>query len=820
MQQPFTIQKEQFQKDFIQKLETKQGRTLADASKEDLYIALAATVRDVINKRWVMTNRVYHEQDTKEVYYFSLEFLIGKLLYANLLNMGVLETVEEALKEIGVDLSDLEDLEPDPGLGNGGLGRLAACFLDSLASLQLPGHGNGIRYKYGLFEQKLENGYQQERPDNWLKSGNPWEIRRPENAVEVKFFGDVRVEWVDGKAYFRHENYTSVMAIPYDTAVVGYHNNTVNTLRLWSAEPTDNVFDINSFNRGDYMKAVEDKYSAEAITQVLYPADSNRENKILRLKQQYFFVAAGLGSIIARFKKRYPGRFDLLPEHVSIHINDTHPALCVAELMRILMDEEGLGWDEAFRITVGTLSYTNHTIMSEALETWPIDIFKPLLPRIYMIVEEVDRRFRERVRTQFGGDEDRVNRMAILSNGRVHMANLAIVGSHSINGVAALHTNILKSATFRDFYEMFPLRFNNKTNGITHRRWLLKANPKLTDFICDCIGDTWISHPEDMEKLEAFCEDDAALNRLDEIKLENKKALADYIYQKHGVKVRTDAIFDVQVKRIHAYKRQLLNILHVLDLYNRIKDNPSLDMVPRVFIFGGKAAPNYYLAKMIIKFINTVGDMINNDPVVGDRLKVFYLENYRVSLAEKIFPASDVSEQISTASKEASGTGNMKFMMNGAVTIGTLDGANVEIKDSVGADNIFIFGLTADEVMNFERHGGYSSWDIYNSDPRVSRILNQIRDGEIPDPQGDFRELFQHLLAHNDPFFVLRDFAAYCDAQKRVDEAYRDRRKWLQMSLTNIAHSGRFSSDSTIMEYAHDIWHLKATPVPEPKKAE
>lgn len=800
--------KVKFKEMFLEKLENMHGKSIEQATDIDKYTTLASLLRDYVSKNWIQTNRQYLESNEREIYYFSLEFLLGKLLDSNLYSMDLRNNCEEALKELGIDLKSLEDLEPDAGLGNGGLGRLAACFLDSLASLSLAGHGCGIRYKYGLFEQKIIDGYQVEYPDNWLKHGNPWEICKPSRAVEVKFFGNIREENVNGKKVYIHEHYEPVLAVPYDVPILGYQNNTINTLRLWSAEASQKDFDFSSFSRGEYMKAVEYKYSVEAISQVLYPDDNYYENRILRLKQQYFFVSAGLQSIVRRYKKNNSS-FEAFPKKVGIHINDTHPTLAIPELMRILIDEEGLGWDEAWNITTSTISYTNHTIMSEALEKWPVDMFKSLLPRIYMFVHEINERFCRDLWNKYPGDWNRIRDMAIIADDYVKMAHLAIAGSYSINGVAKIHTKILKQEVMKNFYDFFPSKFNNKTNGITHRRWLLKANPSLSGLISNTIGTNWIHQPKDLIHLIPHGDDPAFQDQLNNIKLQNKQVLAKLIKDRYSLDIDVHSIFDVQVKRIHAYKRQLLNILNIMDLYNRLRENPSLDISPRTFIFGGKAAPGYYLAKLTIKLINTLASVINNDKSIQDKIKIIFLENYSVSLGELIFPASDVSEQISTASKEASGTGNMKFMMNGAITIGTLDGANIEIKDEVDNENIVIFGLLAEEVLNFYRHGGYNPWDMYNNDPRIKQILNQLIDGFIPSANDEFRNIFNYMLYHGDEFFILKDFSAYVDAQNRLDQMFKNRSKWLRMSTHNIAHSGKFSSDSTIAEYANDIWRIK-----------
>lgn len=806
------ISKEKFKEDFINKLTTMHAKSLEQASLTDKYSALGSLIRDYIADKWVQTNDKYLESGEKQVYYFSIEFLLGRLLGNNLVNLGLEKLCEEALAELGISLKDIKSAEPDAGLGNGGLGRLAACFLDSMASQSIPGHGCGIRYKYGLFEQKIVNGYQVELPENWLREGNVWEIRKSDKAVEVRFGGDVWSEEVDGKLVFHHENYEPVLAVPYDTPIIGYKNNTVNTLRLWSAETPLKDFDLSSFSRGDYLKAVEHKYSVESISQVLYPDDSYHEGRVLRLKQQYFFVSAGLQSIVRRYRLGGHSIKDF-DEKVAIHINDTHPAVAVPELMRILMDEEGLGWDEAWKITTNTISYTNHTIMAEALEKWPIDMFKSLLPRIFMIVEEINERFCKELWSRYPGDWDRIRRMAITGEGYVRMAHLAIVGSHSVNGVAKLHTEILKKQELADFYYNEPYKFNNKTNGITHRRWLRKANPKLTQLIRDTIGYEWIRHPNELIRLLKYADDPVFQEKAFEVKRQNKLRLADIVKERYNIILDTNSIFDVQVKRLHAYKRQILNVLHIMDMYNRLLDNPDLDIVPRTFIFGAKAAPGYYLAKQTIKLITTLADKVNNDKTIKDKLKIVFMEDYKVSLAEKIIPAADVSEQISTTTKEASGTGNMKLMMNGAITVATLDGANIEIRDEVGDDNIIIFGLNEKEVIDYYRSGGYNSIEIYKSDARLTRILDQLINGFLLPNHVEFMNIYNSLLLHNDEYFVLKDFDSYVDAHKKVDELYRDRRKWMSMSIHNIAHSGVFSSDRTIMEYATGIWGVRSIPV-------
>ncbi|ADG81774.1 glycogen/starch/alpha-glucan phosphorylase [Thermincola potens] len=807
--------KEEFKQAFLEKLHTLYGECLDEASDLDKYNALGSMIRDHIAKYWTQTNKQYRKKEVKQVYYFSMEFLLGRLLGANLINLSAKKMCEEALKELGIDLNLLENIEPDAGLGNGGLGRLAACFLDSLASLSLPGHGCGIRYKYGFFEQRIVDGYQVELPDNWLRDGNVWEIRKADNAVEVRFYGNVRVEEQDGRTVFIHENYEPIIAVPYDTPIIGYERNTVNTLRLWSAEPAIKDFDFSSFSRGDYVKAVEYRSAVESISQILYPDESHYKGRELRLKQQYFFVSAGLQCIVRRYKK-YHGSLKCFHKKIAIHVNDTHPVLAIPELMRILIDEEGMGWDEAWDITVKTISYTNHTILTEALEKWPVDMFRNLLPRIYMIVHEINERFCRELWNKYPGDWDRIHKMAIIADGQVKMAHLAIVGSHSINGVSKIHTEILKNQEMKNFYEVYPHKFNNKTNGVTHRRWLLKANPALANLISETIGANWIKYPIDLISLEKYRNDTAFLDKLAQIKQRNKAQLAKYIKDKYNISVDLHSIFDVQVKRMHAYKRQLLNVLHIMDLYNRLRENPDLDIVPRTFIFGAKASPSYVQAKTTIKLINTLASMINNDKRIKDKIKVIFLENYRVTLAEMIFPAADLSEQISTAGKEASGTGNMKFMMNGAVTIGTMDGANIEICEVVGRDNIFIFGLTAEEVANYYHNGGYCSWDVYAKDSRVKTVVDQLVNGFFPVAGEEFRVLYDDLTHNNDPFFVLKDFASYADTQLEVDKTFRDKYKWQKMSLVNIAHSGKFSSDRTITEYATQIWNIKPEIITNP----
>lgn len=800
-----TIDKNTFKKEYKKKYLEIHGEELSEGSDYKKYEALGSLVRDYISETWMKTNKRYNITKEKQVYYFSMEFLLGRLLGDALLNLGIRDICKEALKDLNIDLEKLENLEQDQGLGNGGLGRLAACFLDSMASVNIAGHGCGIRYKYGFFEQKIIDGVQVEVSDNWLREGNVWEKRRLDKKEIVKFGGNIISEKINGKLKFTHVNYEPVLAVPYDTPVVGYMNNTVNTLRLWSAETVNNEFDFSSFSRGDFLKALEYKNSVEAISQVLYPDDSQYKGKILRLKQQYFFVSAGVQGIIRHYKK-HNGDLRNLHEKIAMHINDTHPTLVIPELMRILIDEEGFAWEEAWRITTNTVSYTNHTILAEALEKWPIEMFKSLLPRIYMIIEEINERFCQELWNSYIGQWDKISRMAIIADGQVRMANLAIVGSHSVNGVAKLHTEILKKKEMSDFYYYYPNKFNNKTNGITHRRWLLKINPKLTNLLIDTIGDSFIRHPIDLIEFEKKAYDKNIQIELHNIKKYNKELLADTIYKRKGIKVDTNSIFDVQIKRIHAYKRQTLNCLRIMDLYNRLLENTNLDIVPRTFIFGGKAAPAYHLAKKTIELINKIAEKINNDSRVNDKIKVIFLENYNVSLAEEIIRATDLSEQISTTTKEASGTSNMKFMMNGAVTIATLDGANIEIKDEVGEDNIVIFGLNSEEVLNYYKNGGYSSFDIYKNNSRVKSVINDLINGKYHFDRERFREIYDSLIPYNDEFFVLKDFDSYIEAQQKVDKLYRDTNVWQKICGVNIAHSGIFSSDRTISQYVNGIW--------------
>ena len=799
------FEKEAFKKDVEQNVKQLFRKTVDEASQQELYQAVSYVVKDAIIDDWIATQKQYEKDDPKIVYYMSMEFLLGRALGNNLINMTAYKEVKEALEEMGLNLNELEDQEPDPALGNGGLGRLAACFLDSLASLGYAAYGCGIRYRYGMFKQKIKDGYQEERPDNWLKNGNPFELRRPEYAKEVRFGGNIRVEYDDktGDIRFKQENYESVLAVPYDYPIVGYDNHIVNTLRIWDAEPIVD-FQLDSFDRGDYHKAVEQQNLAKTIVEVLYPNDNHYAGKELRLKQQYFFVSASLQAALTKYKKHHDD-IHKLPEKMTIQMNDTHPTVAVAELMRLLLDEEGLGWDEAWEITTKTCAYTNHTIMAEALEKWPIDLFSRLLPRVYQIIQEIDRRFVAQIREMYPGNEEKVAKMQILRDGQVKMAHLAIVAGYSVNGVARLHTEILKKQELRDFYEMMPQKFNNKTNGITQRRFLMHGNPLLADWVTDKLGTKdWITDLSLMSGLKKWVDDEEALKEFMSIKYENKVRLAKYIKEHNGIEVDPRSIFDVQVKRLHEYKRQLLNILHVMYLYNEIKEHPEISFYPRTFIFGAKASAGYIRAKQIIKLINSVADVVNNDRSINGKLKVVFIEDYRVSNAEIIFAAADVSEQISTASKEASGTGNMKFMLNGAPTLGTMDGANVEIVEEVGAENAFIFGLSSDEVINYENNGGYNPMDIYNSDADIRRVVNQLVDGTYS--QGDkemYRDLYNSLLTAQggskaDTYFILKDFRSYADTQKKVEEAYRDKDRWAKMALLNTASCGKFSSDRTI----------------------
>ena len=808
------FEKDVFKRDVRNNVKTLFRKEVEEATPQQLFQAVSYAVKEAIIDDWLATQKQYEKDDPKTVYYMSMEFLLGRALGNNLINMTAYKEVKEALEEMGIDLNVIEDQEPDPALGNGGLGRLAACFLDSLATLGYASYGCGIRYRYGMFKQKIRDGYQVEAPDNWLKDGNPFELRRPEYAKEVRFGGNIRVEYDEtGKTHFVQENYESVMAIPYDYPIVGYGNHIVNTLRIWDAEAIVD-FQLDSFDRGDYHKAVEQENLAKNIVEVLYPNDNHIAGKELRLKQQYFFVSASIQAAITKFKKKH-GDISKLPEKVTFQMNDTHPTVAVAELMRILLDEENLGWNEAWDITTKCCAYTNHTIMAEALEKWPINLFSRLLPRIYQIIQEIDRRFVEQVRAQYPGNEEKVKKMAILMDGQVKMAHLAIVAAYSVNGVAKLHTEILKNQELKDFYQMMPEKFNNKTNGITQRRFLMHANPLLADWVTEKLGTKeWITDLSKMSGLKEWLDDEEALKEFMTIKFKNKERLAAYIKEHNGVEVDPRSIFDVQVKRLHEYKRQLLNILHVMYLYNQIKEHPEMSFYPKTYIFGAKASAGYIRAKEIIKLINSVADVINNDRSINGKLKVVFIEDYRVSNAELIFAAADISEQISTASKEASGTGNMKFMMNGAPTLGTMDGANVEIVDEVGIDNAFIFGLSADEVINYEQNGGYNPYDIYNNDPDIHRVVDQMVDGTYSNGDTEmYRDLYNSLLnnqggARADMYFILKDFRSYADAQARAMEAYKDKEKWAKMALKNTACCGKFSADRTIQEYVDDIWHL------------
>ena len=807
------FKKEAFKKSVKDNVKFLYRKTIEEATQEQIFQAVSYSVKDVIIDNWLATQKAYDEQDPKIVYYMSMEFLMGRALGNNLINLCAYGEVKEALEELGFDLNCIEDQEPDPALGNGGLGRLAACFLDSLATLNYAAYGCGIRYHYGMFKQKIQNGYQIEVPDNWLKNGYPFELRRPEYAKEVHFGGYVRVEYdpEKGGSKFIHEGYQAVKAIPYDMPITGYDNDVVNTLRIWDAEPIVD-FELDSFDKGDYKKAVEQENLARNIVEVLYPNDNHYAGKELRLKQQYFFVSASLQAAIAKYKKKH-GDIHKLYEKVTFQMNDTHPTVAVAELMRILMDEEGLGWDEAWEVTTKSVAYTNHTIMSEALEKWPIELFSRLLPRVYQIIEEINCRFILEIQAKYPGNYEKIKKMAIIYDGQVKMAHLAIAAGYSVNGVARLHTEILKNQELKDFYEMMPKKFNNKTNGITQRRFLLHANPLLADWITEHIGPDWVTDLPQLKKLAVYADDEKALQEFMNIKFKNKERLAKYILEHNGVEVDPHSIFDVQVKRLHEYKRQLLNILHVIYLYNQIKMHPEMEFYPRTFIFGAKASAGYATAKKIIKLINSVADVVNNDASINGKIKVVFIENYRVSNAEWIFAAADVSEQISTASKEASGTGNMKFMLNGAPTLGTMDGANVEIVEEVGAENAFIFGLSSDEVINYENNGGYDPNVIYNTDEEIRQVLMQLINGTFSNDTELFRDLYDSLLNTKntdraDRYFILADFRSYADAQKRVEAAYRDEKGWAKKALLNTACSGKFTSDRTIQEYVDDIWHL------------
>ena len=805
--------KDEFKKSVADNLKVLYRKTVDEADKQQIFQAVSYSVKDIIMDRWLATQKTYEKEDVRTVVYMSMEFLMGRALGNNMINLTVYKDIKEALDEMGLDLNVIEDQEPDAALGNGGLGRLAACFLDSLATLGYPAYGCGIRYRYGMFKQQIKDGYQIEVPDNWLKDGNPFEIKRPEYSYEVKFGGYVRCyKDEDGRDKFVQEDYRSVIAVPYDMPVVGYGNNVVNTLIIWDAEPV-NTFNLESFNKGDYHKAIEQENLAKNIVEVLYPNDNHYAGKELRLKQQYFFVSASIQRAIAKYKKTNSDIRKFHEKYV-FQLNDTHPTVTVAELMRILMDEEGLNWEEAWEVTTHCCAYTNHTIMAEALEKWPIELFSRLLPRVYQIVEEINRRFVEELKVKYPGNQDKIRKMAVIYDGQVKMANLAIVAGFSVNGVAKLHTEILEKQELKDFYEMFPEKFNNKTNGITQRRFLLHGNPLLADWITGKIGDDWITDLSHLSRLKVYVDDEKCQREFMQIKYQNKLRLAKYIKENNGVEVDPRSVFDVQVKRLHEYKRQLLNILHVMYLYNQLKANPDLDIPAQTFIFGAKAAAGYKIAKLTIKLINNVADVINNDPAIKGRLKVVFIENYRVSNAEIIFAAADVSEQISTASKEASGTGNMKFMLNGALTLGTMDGANFEIVQEVGEDNAVIFGLTSDEVIRYENEGGYDPMEIFNNDQDVRTVLMQLINGEYCRENPEmFRDIYNSLL-HNDggrradTYFILKDFRAYADAHRKMLDKYKDEKGWAKSAMLNVACAGKFSSDRTIEEYVRDIWKL------------
>ena len=813
------INKADLKASIVKELRRDFGKTLEEAHDYELYYAVSRAAMDYIVEKWYNTKKTYAVKQVKQAYYFSAEFLMGRYLGNNLINLKINEAVKETLEELGVDINKVEDQEFDTGLGNGGLGRLAACFLDSMATCKLPGHGYGLRYKYGMFEQKIENGYQVEYPDDWTRYGDPWSIVRMDRVYEVKFGGQIEVHKDEvGKEYFKRVNTENVLAVAYDVPVVGYGNDTINTLRLWEARSPEG-FDLKLFNDQTYLQASAKAVEAQDISRVLYPNDTEKDGKLLRLKQQFFFTSASLQDIVRRYKGTYGNDFSKFAEKVAIQLNDTHPVVAIPELMRIFLDSEKLLWDEAWSICKKVFAYTNHTILSEALEKWDIALFQPLLPRIYQIIEEINRRFVEELHQKYPGDFGKIQYMSIIGNGQVRMAWLAIVGSHKVNGVAALHTEILKNSELKDWYDLYPEKFLNKTNGITQRRWLLKANPELSSLITELIGDGWTTDLYKLKELEKYLDDENVLNRVSEIKLHNKERLANYIKETTGIEVNPHSILDIQVKRLHEYKRQLLNVLHIMDLYNKLKENPLLDIEPRTFIFGAKAASGYRRAKSIIKLINTLAERINNDADINGKIKVVFLENYRVSLAEKIFPAADISEQISTASKEASGTGNMKFMLNGALTLGTMDGANVEIVEEAGLENEFIFGLSAAEVEEFQRNGQYNPFDDYNKVEGLKKVVDQLGDGTFDDDhKGIFRELQTSLLygvdgSRPDVYFLLRDFDSYREAQTRIDNAYKNKKDWARKALINIANAGKFSSDRTIMEYAREIWNIEPTEV-------
>lgn len=807
-----TFDKEMFKRSVLYNIKTLFRKDITEATQQQIFQAVSYAVKDAIMDAWIATQRAYDKQDPKTVYYLSMEFLMGRALGNNLINLTFYDEVKEVMEELGCDINVIEDQEPDAALGNGGLGRLAACFLDSLATLGYAAYGCGIRYRYGMFKQKIVDGYQVEVPDQWLKNGNPFELRRPEYAKEVKFGGYIETSYVDGNYHFEHKNYQSVLAVPVDMPIVGYANNIVNTLRVWDAEAVNN-FQLDQFNKGEYQRAVEQENLAKNLVEVLYPNDNHMAGKELRLKQQYFFISASVQAAVEKYKKTHDD-ITKFHEKVTFQLNDTHPTVAIAELMRILMDEEGLSWDEAWEVTTKTCAYTNHTIMAEALEKWPIELFSRLLPRIYQIVEEINRRFCKEVEAKYPGNYEKLRKMAIIQDGQVKMAHLAIVAGYSVNGVAALHTEILKNQELKDFYEMFPEKFNNKTNGITQRRFLLHGNPLLASWVTDHIGDEWITDLPRIKKLAIYADDEKAQQEFMNIKYQNKVRLAKYIKEHNGIDVDPRSIFDVQVKRLHEYKRQLMNILHVMYLYNQIKDHPERDFYPRTFIFGAKAAAGYDRAKLTIKLINSVAEVINNDRSINGKIKVVFIEDYRVSNAELIIAAADVSEQISTASKEASGTSNMKFMLNGALTLGTMDGANVEIVEEVGAENAFIFGMSSDEVIQLEKAGGYDPSYIFNNDQEVRRVLMQLINGQYaPNDPERFRGLYNALLVDGgynrpDPYFILKDFRSYAEAQTRVEAAYRDEKNWARSAILNTACSGKFTSDRTIQQYVDEIWHL------------
>ena len=822
-----TFDTELFKRSVLYNVKTLYRKSLEEATDQQIFQAVSYAIKDAVVDHWMKSQKEYEKQDPKMVYYLSMEFLMGRALGNNIINLQAYKEVKEALEELGLDLNVIEDQEPDPALGNGGLGRLAACFLDSLATLGYAAYGCGIRYRYGMFKQEIRDGFQVEVPDNWLQDGNPFELRRPEYAKEIRFGGYVNVYMDEnGRQHFKQEGYQAVRAIPYDLPIVGYGNGIVNTLRIWDAEAV-NCFQLDSFDKGDYQKAVEQENLARNIVEVLYPNDNHYAGKELRLKQQYFFISASVQAAVAKYMRKHDD-IRKFHEKVTFQLNDTHPTVAIAELMRILMDEYYLTWEEAWAVTTKTCAYTNHTIMSEALEKWPIELFSRLLPRIYQIVEEINRRFIIEIERKYPGNQEKIRKMAIVYDGQVKMAHLAIAAGYSVNGVARLHTEILKHQELKDFYEMMPEKFNNKTNGITQRRFLLHANPLLADWVTAHVGNDWITDLPQIGRLKIYADDEKAQQEFMNIKYQNKVRLAKYIREHNGIEVNPRSIFDVQVKRLHEYKRQLLNILHVMYLYNELKDHPDMEFYPRTFIFGAKAAAGYRNAKLTIKLINAVADVVNNDPAIGDKIKVVFIENYRVSNAEIIFAAADVSEQISTASKEASGTGNMKFMLNGALTLGTMDGANVEIVEEVGEENAFIFGLSSDEVIRYENYGGYDPNEIFNNDPDVRRVLMQLINGTYsPHDPELFRTLYNSLLNtlstnKADMYFILKDFKAYAEAQRKVEAAYRNESGWARSAILNVACAGKFTSDRTIKEYVDEIWKLDKVVMPketvEPQK--